>query len=100
MADTLSVRAIRGRAYGMMRSELGRRACTEGWPIQLFDFFVANGRKPDEREEATLRAEAARLAEQRLGWTAAIRRIPAIAVALAAHKQKSERLERIAYGRE
>lgn len=100
MAETLTAKAVFGRAYGMMRSDLGRRACAEGWPVQLFDFLVANGRKPDEREEVMLRAEAVRLAEQRLGWSKAIRTIPAIAVAIATHKQKSARFERIAHGLE
>lgn len=100
MAETLSASAAYGRAYGMMRSDIGRQACAEGWQIQLFEFFVKHGRRPDVHEQAALRAEAARLAEERRGWSKAIRRIPAIAVAIAAHKQKSANLERIANGLE
>ena len=98
MAETLSARAAYGRAYGMVKSDLGRRACAEEWQIQLFEFFVEHGRKPDEHEQAALRAEAAKHAEERNSWSKAIRRIPGIAVAIAAHKQKSANLERIANG--
>ena len=90
MAETL--KAALGRAYGMLRSDLGRRACAEGWQIQFFDFVRQHERKPNEEEQAALRAKAAQLAEQRRSWRNAS--------ALAAHQNRAARFERIAHGLE
>lgn len=90
MTDTLPARAIFGRAYGMLRSTLGRQACSQGWQIQLFDFVREHGRKPNEGEEIRdCRDRAHRIAMAKLDWPE---------VARNAHTAKMKRFERIAHG--
>ena len=92
MPKALTAKAAFGRAYDVLKTDLGRRACSEGWQGQLFYFVREHGRRPDESEQAVLRAKAASLAEERRSWRNA--------TALAAHQKKAERFERIANGLE
>jgi hypothetical protein len=92
MTETLAARAIFGRAYDALRSDLGRQACSQGWQIQFFDFVREHGRKPaGEAEIRDCRDRAHRIAMAKLGWPD---------VARNAHTAKMQRFERIAYGSE
>jgi hypothetical protein len=91
MAETLTAKAIFGRAYGILKTELGRQACAQGWQIQLFDFAREHGRKPEGDEIRDCRDRAHRIAIAKLGWPA---------IARECHTRKMQRLERIAYGLE
>ena len=81
-----------GRAYGALRSELGRTACAEGWGISLFEFVAEHGRRPaDGDEQDHLRARAAEIDAAKAGWPAVCRN---------AHTRRAARFERIANGLE
>ena len=81
-----------GRAYGALRSELGRTACAEGWGITLFEFVAEHGRRPAEGDEQDhLRAHAAEIGAAKAGWPG---------VARDAHTRRAARFERIANGLE
>jgi hypothetical protein len=81
-----------GRAYGALRSELGRTACAEGWGIALFEFVGEHGRKPNDGEERqACRDRAAAITAAKPGWPAVCRN---------AHDRRVARFERIAHGRE
>ena len=81
-----------GRAYGALRSELGRTACAEGWGITLFEFVAEHGRRPAEGDEQDhLRAYAAEIGAAKAGWPG---------VARDAHTRRAQRFERIANGLE
>ena len=91
MAETLTAKAAYGRAYGVLRSDLGHQACRQAWQIQLFDFVREHGRKPEGEEIADCRDRAHRIAIAKLGWPA---------IARECHTRKMQRFERIAYGLE
>jgi hypothetical protein len=81
-----------GRAYGALRSELGRVACAEGWGVTLFEFVAEHGRKPNGGDEQqACRDHAATISAAKPGWPAVCRNARARRVA---------RFERIAHGRE
>jgi hypothetical protein len=81
-----------GRAYGVLRSDLGRSACAEGWGVALFEFVAMHGRKPnDGAEQQACREHAAVIAAVKADWPAFCRD---------AHTRRAARLERIAYGLE
>lgn len=80
-----------GKAYGALKSQLGRRACREGWGIGLFEFIAEQGRWPETGELDQLIAHAAEIAEAKAGWPAFARD---------AHTRRAARLERIANGLE
>ena len=80
-----------GRAYGALKSELGRRACREGWGIALHDFIAEQGVWPDAEQQDRLRADAAEKAASKPSWPAVFRN---------AHTRKAQRFERIANGLE
>lgn len=91
MAETIAAKALYGRAYGILRTDLGRQACRQAWQIQLFDFAREHGRKPVGDEIADCRDRAHRIAIAKLGWPD---------VARNAHTARMQRFERIAYGLE
>lgn len=91
MPETASAKARWGRAYGMLRSSMGRQACAEGWQVQLFDFIREHERKPEGDEIEECRARARTNAEERTGWPQ---------VARDAHTAKMKRFEMIANGQE
>jgi hypothetical protein len=77
-----------GRAYGVLRSELGRTACAEGWGITLFEFVAQHGRKPNDGEERrACRDYAATIAAAKANWPGPLRD---------AHSRRAARFERIA----
>ena len=79
-----------GRAYGVLKSDLGRQACIEGWGVTLFEFVAQHGRKPNEGiEQMACRYDAARIAAAKADWPAVCR---------AAHHRRVARFERIANG--
>lgn len=39
-----------GKAYDLMRTDLGREAADQGWALSLWDFSRQHGRLPNERE--------------------------------------------------
>jgi hypothetical protein len=81
-----------GRAYGALRSHLGRTACAEGWGVTLFDFVAEHGRAPKEGDEReACRDRAAAIAAAKADWPGACRD---------AHDRKIARFERIAHGLE
>jgi hypothetical protein len=80
-----------GKAYGALMSELGRRACREGWGVALFEFVAERGRWPDDEEKRQIIAHAAELAE-------AAGKLPAFARGTI--DRKAARYERIANGLE
>jgi hypothetical protein len=81
-----------GRAYGALRSELGRIACAERWGITLFDFVAEHGRRPADGDELDqLRVDAAEIAAAKTKWPR---------VCLDAHTRRAARFERIANGLE
>ena len=80
-----------GKAYGALRSELGRRACREGWSITLFEFIAANGVWPDAEQQHDLRGHAAEIEAAKATWPEVCRN---------AHTRRAERFERIAHGLE
>lgn len=80
-----------GKAYGSLRSELGRRACREGWGIALFDHIASNGVWPNAEEQDRLRRSAAEIAADKATWPESSRN---------AHTRRAERMERIANGLE
>lgn len=86
-----TTKASFGRAYGILKSQLGRQACAQGWQIQLFDFALKHGRKPEGEEIAELRDRAHRIAIDKRGWPA---------IAAECHSRKMQRFERIAHGLE
>jgi hypothetical protein len=91
MADAATAKASYGRAYGILKSQLGRQACAQGWQIQLFDFALKHGRKPEGDEIAECRDRAHRIAIDKRGWPA---------IASECHSRKMQRFERIAHGLE
>jgi hypothetical protein len=91
MTETLSLKALYGRAYGILKTDLGRQSCAQGWQIQLFDFAREHGRKPAGDEIADCRDRAHRIAIAKLGWPA---------IARECHTRKMQRFERIAHGLE
>jgi hypothetical protein len=80
-----------GKAYGALKSQLGRRACREGWGVGLFEFIATNGVWPDPHQIDQLIARAAEIAEAKESWPAFARD---------AHTRRAQRLERIAHGLE
>ena len=81
-----------GRAYGALRSGLGRTACAEGWGLSLFAFVAEHGRRPAEGvEQDQLRAQAAEMDAAKPTWPAVFRD---------AHNHRAARFERIANGLE
>jgi hypothetical protein len=81
-----------GRAYGTLRSPLGRKACAEGWGVALFAFVAQQGRKPNEgAEQDQLRAQAAEIDAAKATWPPVFRD---------AHTRRAQRFERIANGLE
>jgi hypothetical protein len=81
-----------GRAYGALRTELGRAACAQGWGIALFEFVAEHGRKPNDGDEReACRVHAAEIAAAKAKWPA---------VARDAHTRRAQRFERIANGLE
>jgi hypothetical protein len=81
-----------GRAYGALRSPLGRQACAEGWGNSLFDFVAEHGRKPNAYEEQEgCRARAEEIAAAKASWPSCSRN---------AHDRRAQRFERIANGLE
>jgi hypothetical protein len=80
-----------GKAYGALKSALGRRACREGWGIALHDFIAEQGVWPDTQQQDQLRAHAAENEAAKPKWPALFRD---------AHTRKAERFERIANGLE
>lgn len=80
-----------GKAYGSLRSELGRRACREGWVITLFEYIAANGTWPDTEQQTRLRDQAAEIDAAKANWPP---------VARDAHTRRAQRFERIANGQD
>lgn len=80
-----------GKAYGALKSQLGRRACREGWGVGLFEFIAANGVWPDREQQDRLRDKADEIEAAKAGWPAFARD---------AHTRRAARLERIANGLE
>jgi ATP phosphoribosyltransferase regulatory subunit HisZ len=81
-----------GRAYDVLRTELGRTACAEGWGVTLFEFVAQHGRKPTEGYELlACRDRAAAIAAAKADWPAFCRD---------AHTRRAARFERIAHGLE
>lgn len=80
-----------GKAYGALRSELGRRACRESWGIGLFEFIASRGVWPDREEQDRLRDHAKKIDAAKANWPA---------VARDAHTRRAQRFERIANGLE
>jgi hypothetical protein len=80
-----------GRAYGALRSELGRTACAEGWGIGLFEFVAQHGARPTPAEQEALRERADDIDAAKANWPAAARD---------AHNRRAQRFERIANGLE
>jgi hypothetical protein len=81
-----------GRAYDVLRSELGRIACAEGCGVTLFEFVAQHGRKPNEGDEQqACRDRAAAIAAAKADWPAFCRD---------AHTRRAVRFQRIAHGLE
>jgi hypothetical protein len=78
-----------GKAYGALKSELGRRACREGWGIALHDFIAEQGVWPDHDQQDQIRAQAAEIEAAKPKWPAVFRD---------AHTRKAQRFERIVNG--
>ena len=54
-----------GRAYGALKSALGRRACSEGWGVALFEYIAEHGVWPTHDQEPALIAHAEKMAADR-----------------------------------
>jgi hypothetical protein len=80
-----------GKAYGALKSQLGRRACREGWGVGLFEFIAEHGAWPDPQQIDQLITHAAEIAEAKESWPAFARD---------AHTRRTERLGRIADGQD
>lgn len=81
-----------GRAYGALRSPLGRQACAEGWGVTLFEFVAEQGCAPKEGDEQqACRDRAAAIAASKVDWPPVCRQ---------AHDRRVTRFERIANGLE
>jgi hypothetical protein len=80
-----------GKAYGAIKSALGRRACAEGWGVALFEYIAEHGVWPTYDQEQALIAHAQKMAAQRAKLPAKFRlRLD----------NRAARLERIAHGSE
>ena len=50
-----------GKAYGALKSALGRRACSEGWGVALFEYIAEHGVWPTSDQQQGLIAHAEKL---------------------------------------
>jgi hypothetical protein len=80
-----------GKAYGALKSQLGRRACREGWGVGLFEFIAERGVWPDPQQIDQMIDHAAEIHAAKAEWPAFARD---------AHTRRAQRLERIANGLE
>lgn len=80
-----------GKAYAALRSDLGRRACSEGWGIAVFEYIAEHGVWPDREMQDRLRDYADEIEAAKADWPA---------VARDAHTRRARRFERIANGLE
>jgi hypothetical protein len=79
------------KAYAALRSDLGRRACNEGWGVTLFEYVAEHGVWPDAERREQLRDCAEHIEAAKADWPA---------VARDAHTRRAQRFERIANGLE